>query len=274
MAVLCLPGIASAHTGEFEKFNYCPSTTPGVIKCLHAVTNSGKIVLGNKTTPIVNPVTLQGGYGKAVEGFATFYGAVNGGETLSKTPQPVPGGLAGIVPPESAPLLIKILLALAFENGFTGVNATLELAEPASEIRLNNFNLTTGSSGTALQLPVRVHLENPFLGSSCYVGSSTNPIIWNLTTGTTSPPAPNEPITGKSGFISIIEEEEIVHDEGNELVDNSWAAPEATGCGEGLSLLVDPIIDLAVGLPASAGKNAAILQNTLDIATPGSVNAH
>ena len=42
----------------------------------------------------------------------------------------------------------------------------------------------------AMKLPVKMHLENPFLGSNCYVGSSSSPLIWNLTTGTTAPPAP------------------------------------------------------------------------------------
>src|SRR5690242_14891936 len=92
-AALCTAGGVSAHTGEFARFDYCPSTTEGVIKCIYSVTNSGTIVLGAKTTPIVNPVTLQGGYGKAnAEHIAKFYGATNG-VTLSKTPQPVPGGL-------------------------------------------------------------------------------------------------------------------------------------------------------------------------------------
>jgi hypothetical protein len=278
---LCLVGTvasglatsAMAHEGEFAKFNFCPSTTTGVAKCLYSVTNKGKIVLGNKTTPIVNPVTLQGGYSKEnSEHISSFY-AASGAETLSKTPQPVPGGLAGIVPPESAPPLVKAALAFFFENGLTGVNATLELAKPANQIQLSNYNLLA-EEGIALKMPVKIHLENPFLGGSCYVGSSSAPIIWNLITGTTSPPEPNSPITGKPGFANLKEEFEIAELTENELVDNAWAAPEATGCGGLLSVLVDPIIDLTVGLPAAAGKNTAILENTIDIATVGAVNIH
>ena len=274
LVALAAPATATAHEGEFKQFNYCPSTESGVIKCLHSLTTGGKIVLGNKTTPIVNPVTLQGGYrAPNEEHVAEFVAAANGGETLTKTPQPVPGGLAGIVPPESAPFLVKLAIAFFFENGLTGVNATLELAKPANEIQLNNFNLLVGE-GTALKLPVMIHLENPFLGSSCYVGSASNPIIWNLTTGQTSPPSPATPITGKPGFPEFKENEEIAEVTENELVDNTWAAPKATGCGGALSLLVDPVIDLAVGLPAAAGTNTAALQNTIDIATTASVNNH
>ena len=265
---------AFAHEGDFEKFNYCPSTTPGVFKCLDSVTYGGSIVLGNKTTKIVNPVTLQGGFTEEnSEGISSFFAATNGGETLTKTPQPVPGGLVGIVPPESAPLLVKIALKLALENGFTGVNATLELAKPASEIKLNEYALLVGE-GVALKLPVMIHLENPFLGSSCYVGSSSAPIIWNLTSGTTSPPAPYAGITGKAGFPFVKDEYEIAEVSENELVENNWAAPKATGCGGILSALVDPVIDATVGLPAGAGVNAARLENNIAVATSGSVNSH
>jgi hypothetical protein len=272
VAGLCVPAAALAHTGEFAKFNYCPSTTTGVVHCLYSVTNGGEIILGKKTTPIVNKVTLQGGYSKEVEGFSTFYAATNN-ETLSKTAQPVPGGLLGIVPPASSPPLVKLLSKYFFENEITGINATLELAKPASEIRLSTFNLEIGEE-IALKLPVKVHLENPFLGSSCYVGSSSSPLIWNLTTGTTSPPEPNKPITGKPGFVESKDENEIIQLNENSLVENAWSTPGASGCGGILSFLVDPVIDSVIGLPSAAGNNTSILNNTIDTATVGSVNAH
>ncbi|HSZ68917.1 MAG TPA: hypothetical protein VK756_01010 [Solirubrobacteraceae bacterium] len=273
MAMLCLPAAALAHSGEFAKFNYCPSTTTGVAHCLISVTNSGEIILGKKTTPIVNPVTLQGGYSEEnSENFSTFYAATNG-ITLSKTKEPVPGGLLGIVPPESSPPLVKLLSKFFFENELTGINAVLELAKPASEIKLSNLNLEL-EEGIALKLPVKVHLENPFLGSSCYVGSSTSPLIWNLTTGVTNPLAPNKAISGKAGFVEIKEKFEIVQLNENSLVENAWSAPAASGCGGVLSFLVDPIIDTEIGLPATDGNNTAILNNTIDSATVGSVNAH
>src|ERR1700753_2094254 len=56
---------ASAHSGNFSAFNYCPWTTTGVVKCVQSVTKGGKVILGKKTVPIVNPVTLQGGIGKS-----------------------------------------------------------------------------------------------------------------------------------------------------------------------------------------------------------------
>src|SRR5690242_9092938 len=84
---------ASAHTGEFAKFNYCPSTNTEVYKCLYSTVEGGEVVLGTKKVPIVNPVVLQGGYSKASKAtsfISKFFAATNG-QTLSKTPQPVPG---------------------------------------------------------------------------------------------------------------------------------------------------------------------------------------
>jgi len=273
LAALCLPAAASAHTGDFAKFNQCPSHTTGVVHCLYSVTNSGEIVLGSKTTKIEHPVTLQGGYSEEnAEGFSTFTAASNG-ETLTKAAQNVPGGLLGIVPPESSPPLVKLLSKFFFENGLTGVSATLELAKPASEIKLSNFNLLV-EEGTALYLPVKVHLENPFLGSSCFVGSSSSPIIWPLTTGPTNPSLPNKSITGKPGFVELKDSFEIAELTENTLVENAWSAPTATGCGGILSFLVNPIINSMIGLPSTDGHNTAILNNTIDTATVGSVNAH
>jgi hypothetical protein len=264
---------AFAHTGEFSKFNYCPSTNAEVKKCLDSVTVGGDIILGKKTTPIESPVTLQGGYGKAnAEHISKFFEATNG-ITLSKTPQNVPGGLLGIVPPESSPPLVKLLSKFFFENSITGVKATLELAKPASEIQISEFNLLIEEE-VALKLPVKVHLENPFLGSSCYVGSSSSPLIWNLTTGPTAPPGPNTSIHGTSGLLEGKEEDEIITLTGNELVENAWAAPEATGCGGILSFLVDPVIDSELGLPAKAGMNTAILKNNIAISSAAAVNLH
>ena len=212
---------ASAHEGEFARFNYCPSTNEAVKRCLYSVTEGGEVVLGNEKVPIENPVTLQGGYGKvnSETHLSPFFEATNG-VTLSKTPQSVPGGLLGIVPPEKSPWIVKQLSKFFFENSLTGVNATLELAKPASEIQISEAHLLFQEEA-ALKLPVKVHLENPFLGSGCYVGSSSSPIWWNLTTGTTEPPAPNEPISGSAGEGEFLESGTILKLTGNKLVDNA-----------------------------------------------------
>ena len=281
VGVLTMTAGASAYSGNWARFNQCPVSNPAVLKCLQSVTKGGKVVLGKKTVPIVNPVILQGGsgeseYNEAGEEFVQkFYGAANG-DTLSKTPQPVPGGLSGLVNcKEISNFIVRLGCESVFENGLTGVNATVELARPATEIVLSEGNLAF-QEGRALTLPVKVHLENPFLGSTCYIGSSSSPIMWNLTTGTTKPPAPNTPISGSSGTLELIEKEELAVFNKVKLVDNAWSAPGASGCGGfGVELSLNPIINASVGVPAAAGKNTSILENTtVSVADKGAVQSH
>ena len=246
-------------TGEYVRFQYCPYTVVEAgRRCTHAVTEGGEVVLGSKKTPIVNPVTLQGAFGKAdAEGFSKFFGATNG-VTLEPVPQPVPGGLLGLVPPENSPPLIAALVELAAENGLTGVNATLELARPASEIKFSERHVAEGI-GLGLKLPVKVRLENPLLGSNCYVGSESAPVWWELT---------SEPPVGAPGEVEFLEEGRILKLSNNVLSDNTWAAPKASGCGGVLlAPLIDPVINLAAGLPSKSGVNSAVLENTIHVTT-------
>ena len=113
------------------------------------------------------------------------------------------------MPPETSPALVKLPSAFFFENALTGVSATLELAKPASEIRINENHLAEGQ-GVVLKMPVMMHLENPFLGKSCFVGSSGSPINWELRPDATSPPLPNKSITGKPGEVEFLEEGRIL----------------------------------------------------------------
>lgn len=252
--------------GEFTKFQYCPWTNPEVVKCIYSVTKSGTVVMGSKKVPIENPVTLQGGYGQPNKEtkISKFFGATNG-VTLEKVKQPLPGGLAGLVNcKEISNFFLRVSCEITFENGLTGVNTVLELAKPASAIEINE-NAMSHKEGVALKLPVKVHLENPFLGSNCYVGSEGSPLIWNLTSGKTSPPPPNESIEGSFGKASFLEEGLILHLDENVLVDNAWAAPSTNGCGGIFSFILDPIVSLASGLPASAGHNSTTMKNSVDI---------
>jgi hypothetical protein len=223
--------------------------------------------------PISSTITLQGGlHENTSTGLDEFIGAEYG-ETLSHTPQKVPGGLAGLVKcDEISNWLERIACELVFENGLTGVNVTTELAEPANKIGISTENLLV-ESGTALSLPVKVHLENPFLGEECYLGSDSSPIRIALTTGTTSPPAPNKPISGSGGIATFNSSFTIITLEKNKLVNNSFAAPGAEGCGGIFSGLIDPIVDSKLGLPAAAGHNTAILAGTLKTASAAATEA-
>ncbi len=86
--------------------------------------------------------------------------------------------------------------------------------------------------------------------------------------GRPSPPEPNKPIKGSKGTLEFKDDFALVILSGGSLVDNAFAAPEATGCGGSLSKLVDPLVDSLLGVPAAAGHNTAILKGKLESATP------
>ena len=268
------PALATEHhpKGNFAPFAQCPLSNASVTQCVVASTSSGEFTVGKKTVPITKTITLQGGTIPIKESSEVTFVAAENGETLSKTPQTVPGGLFGIKAPESWPKALQELFNKFIDEGLTGVTETTELTKPASEIKLNTGNLIF-ERGVALQLPVKVKLSNVFLGSSCYVGSESHPIILNLTSGTTSPPEPNKPIKGSAGELEILEEGALLRLIGGSLVDNAFAAPEATGCGGVFSALVDPLVNSIFGVPAAAGLNTAILTGKLEDAAAAAVKA-
>jgi hypothetical protein len=264
-AVLIVPATSAsaALTGEYAKFQTCPLSNPSVEACLYAESTTGSFTIGKKTVPLVKPVVLKGGaYGpEGIIGPLTFVGPTDG-LVISKTPQPVPGGLLGVTAPSWWPQVLKDLFNETINNGFTGVTATVELAGSASAVKANFLNAFTGG-GPAFSMPVKVKLDNPFLGSSCYIGSNSNPVKLNLTTGATSPPPPNTSISGSSGVPGEDPNERFIFLKGNRLVDNSFSAPGASGCGGFLfSWAVDPLVDSILGTPSPAGTNTAILEGT------------
>lgn len=261
---LAAPAMAGKPTGDYANFTQCPLSNSEVITCIYGQTTSGEFVIGSTSVPLTKATTLQGG----LTGAGAFVGAANG-ETLSKTPQTVPGGLLKIVAPSWLPGFLQILFNEYINKGITGVTATTELVGTPS---INLFAALLGE-GTALSLPVRVHLENLFLGGGCYVGSKSHPVNVELTTGTTSPPEPNKPITGSPGEPESKDEGQLLILRKNSLVNNSFAAPEAEGCGGLFSFLIDPAVDAELGLPSAAGHNTAILNGTQELAGAKAVKA-
>ncbi|HWY91144.1 MAG TPA: hypothetical protein VNY31_10780 [Solirubrobacteraceae bacterium] len=276
-AGLASPALATPK-GEFAVFADCPLSNPNVHGCIVSKTESGKFIIGKRTVPIENVITLQGGFegenpcnfpfqGKG-ECRLPFVGAADG-NTLSKTAQNVPGGLLNLINcKEITNKGERELCEFFFEKGITAVTATTELAAPASSIGLSeaallNPVLSEAFGIPALQLPVKIKLSNPLFGTKCYIGSEAEPIILNLITGKTNPPKPNESITGKIGTFESNEAGDILTISHNSLVDNSFAAPGVNGCGGSFSSLLDPLIDAQLGLPSTAGHNTAILEGTL-----------
>jgi len=149
-------------------------------------------------------------------------------------PERVPGGLLGI---EWIP--------------GTSVLAITELAGPSSAIKIE-------PNTSRLRVPIKVRLENLLIGMNCHIGTNSRPINLDLITGTTSPPAPNRPITGRRGTFAPIPGGFSFL--GNTNVENSFAVPGATECGLGLGL-INSLVNLKLGLPSAAGNNSITLNN-------------
>jgi hypothetical protein len=269
------PALALKPTGDFVNFGNCPTKVTGVNFCVFAQTTSGEFKVKKTTVPITKTITLQGGIIENLEtGAETWVNAANGAETLSKTPQNVPGGLLKIVAPTFFPEILQIIFNEFISKGITGVNATAELVGP---ITIKRGALFEGSPD-ALGLPVRVHLENGFLGPKCYVGSSSKPVNIELTTGTTSPPLPNLPITGSFGEVEIKDEGQLAILRKNSLVNNTFSAPTSEGCGSQILFglftgIIDGAVDSQLELPSASGNNTAILNGTLENASASGVIA-
>jgi len=290
LAVTALASFAFASSaaaepkGVFSVFSDCPTTTPGVALCIYGVTTSGEFSLGKTKVPINKTITIQGGAiptGNPENGKEYFLAPAKDGNSLSKTALNVPGGIFGINCYEIKgegwlENAARVLCKEIFENAYTGVTATTELVATPTNPPILDLVALSQEEGTALTLPVRVHLKNPLLGNTCYIGSTAHPIQLHLTTGATAPPPPNKSIHGARGQAETLErnEEFMLRLYNNSLVDNSFAAPGAEGCGEAFAFLIDPLIDAKIGLPSAAGHNSAILSGELKSATVEAVEAN
>jgi hypothetical protein len=220
----------------FTQFRGCPRPEEKVMYfCVRSDISGGHLQTGKKNVPIENPLKLVGGTDPAFEGFTA-----NSEGGLSKVKQKVPGGVIGLTG-------LTWLLEFFGSDALT-LYATTELA-----------GIPTNFTGASVTLPIKVHLETPsgVLGSTCYIGSNTSPMVLKLITGTTEPPPPNKPISGKA--FEFEEEGGIVHLENGVFVDNSFAAPGANGCTLKLfgfiPISLNSFVNSQSGLPSPAGTN-------------------
>ncbi|HEY6760578.1 MAG TPA: hypothetical protein VI318_13860 [Baekduia sp.] len=260
---------AASPTGIYSGFKYCPYTNSAVANCLRSVSTSGSFKLGNASVPVSAPITFQGGFTVGPTFSTTFFPAV-GADTLSKTPLDVPGGLLGLVNPGG----FGGLLEQAFENAIHSANGVTATAELAGTPQFSYLAFLT-ANGPTVTLPIRVHLQNPFLGPDCYIGSSSNPITLRLTVGTTTPPAGTAPITGSQGSISTDDNSTVLTADGVTLVDNAFSVPAASNCGYLPldKLLITGAVNLREGLPSAAGNNSASLSGQTQVGVASAVAA-
>lgn len=264
LGVLVFSGTAVANpTAEFAPFADCQFKNPAVELCLYAESSSGSLELGSKTIPLVNPIALQGGVTETGTG-TQFYSATSGA-TLTKAPQPVPGGLIGQTAPLTWPAWLQEYFNEAIEGGMTGLDVTIELAAPASSIGIELPNVLTEEE-PAFALPVKFHIENTILGGECYVSSNTEPILLELTSGESGA------LHGSAGTLNVNGPGSLVTLNGAELVDGTFAAPEASGCGGEFAPYFDPLVNSIFGLPAASG-NGFDFEGSIEVAERLAVKA-
>jgi hypothetical protein len=239
LAVFAPASFAAPNPG-FEAFVGCPNA-PQVFFCIRSETNGGHIQIGSKDVPINQQVVFSGG---VINDFSTIQYTAQGG--LQSPPLRVPGGLVGLTG-------ISEFIINLITFGANNVYAKTELVGVPHAV-----NFLEG-----LQLPVQVKLQNPFLTSSCSIGTAANPVTFNLTTGTTAPPPPNTPISGhlNDGFDDPTNPLVLLFPN-NTYVDNAFAAPAVNNCGLFTFGLINAAVNLTSGLPSAAGRNTAVLSST------------
>jgi hypothetical protein len=262
------PALAS---NSYEKyFSQCPINFPGAEYCLYGTTTSGEVAIGKTKVPIEKEIIQQGGALPIGGENYVVLPALNG-ESLSKAEQNVPGGLLDFINCKE----IKgegffekgerAVCESIFENKFTGVTATTESVGNEANPPILNFDNLFGESGTALTLPIRVHLKNPLLGESCYIGSEANPIELHLSTA---------PPKGKVGNLGEEENGGILVAKEVTFVDTKFSVPTAEGCGGFFSFLIDPVVNGKLGLPSKEGNNVAILTGEQKLSSVETVKKH
>ena len=183
--VLPVTALASASPamaepkGIFKIFKECPTEVPVVTVCNYNTTTSGEFKLGSTTVPINKTIIQQGGLIPTgnPENEREFFGyPAKNGESLSKTALNVPGGLTGLIKCETLAEPFRALCKIALESGPLEVTATTELVANEKNPVIFNEQALSEEKGTAVTLPVRVHLKNTFLGNSCYIGSESSPL--------------------------------------------------------------------------------------------------
>jgi hypothetical protein len=231
---------------NLAQFAHCPVNVKSVTLCLYSSMATTQFTLGSTTVSSTAPTTLSLGLVIASNGSDQVVEPTDGTSPLVAPEIPLPNGLLGIPGTGFGPLAVNTQAQL------TG----------APTLSLTNL---LNQEGNAFTMPIDVLVTSAIgvLGSSCTIGSQTNPSLLRLTTGTTKPPAPNKPLSGSRGKLSTAPDEELI-DSGIRLVNNSFAVGGANNCGPTSLLypLVDGIINAQKGLPVPAGNNTVILTGT------------
>lgn len=219
-------------------FSDCPKLPagyePGSFLCVLIHITGGELIMGNSNQIISRDITVPFAQGTDPAGNAVL---VPG--TMTSSPMPVDGGI--------------FLAPLA--NGITSRDPNLRL-----EVKPVGVGIAIDPTGnTAAIISQKIQAINPVFGNRCYVGTNQTPITVDPTFNTTSPPPPNQPISGHIDSVETLGNEIVII---GTAVDNAFATPAAVGCGPD-SALTQAVNEVSA-LPSPAGTNTAIFQVTAE----------
>ncbi|MFJ7254658.1 hypothetical protein ACIQWV_19270 [Streptomyces sp. NPDC098085] len=249
--------------GNWAPFTRCPVDDPAMLAadgqaeiaiCVASHSASGSIKLGN-TLATTGANDLQFGVVRNAATGASRIVAPAGGAIVG-APTEIPGGLLGLMCPNGIPVISDICRQLT-DNSLNRVVATVQSAGTPS-----NFDLTAGMTGgkPIVDIPVRIHLENPFLGSKCYIGTTSNPVVLrpqNLTTPALA--SQRFDANGTPNTRGVLNRVALT---GNAQGDSSFAVPGVSGCGPLTLGELNWAVNLKTGLPSATGNNNLVLNDT------------
>lgn len=249
---------APTLAGAWAPLNRCPVDDAAMLAadgvtvaalCVSSTATSGTFSIGD--TPLTTGVTdLQMGL---LNRTGTYSVVAPSGGAIVGAPVAIPGGLLGLMCPSTIPFISDICRQV--EN--SPLNEIIATIQPAGAP--SDFNLAAGLGvgQPIVTLPVKIKLDNPFLGSNCYIGSNSSPIV--LKPANTARPtgrvvrfnADGTPsATGEMGYVSL---------SGASQADSTFAVPAATGCG--LFGILSGAVNDRQGLPSPAGSNSMVLND-------------
>jgi hypothetical protein len=266
LAIALPAGVAHATTlnGDWASFTRCPVNASSMLaadgvntvaQCSDTSSPSGSITIGSQTLSI-GATDLQVGVLTNTSNFTYTPVAPSGGAIIAP-PVTVPGGLLGLVCWQNIPIITQIC------NGITNssLNTVTATIEPAGNPSNLNLGAAFGAGQTIMTVPVKIQLSNPILGSNCFIGSNSNPIVLNPE-NSVAPPNGTFDTFDANGTSDPNGAFQLLDVSGSSIVDNTFSVPAATGCGGILfSWAVDPVVDLKEGLPSASGHNSLTLDN-------------
>ncbi|MDT0393870.1 hypothetical protein [Streptomyces edwardsiae] len=250
-----------ALNGEWAPFTRCPVDAPAMLaadgfertpQCVVSTSASGSIKLGD-TVVTTGKTNLQIGVVQNADGTSTVVAPASG--ALVAEPATVPGGLLGLMCPSD--IFVITGLCESLENSsLNKITATMEsVGAPYA------FDQTAGvlTDTPIVALPVRIHLENPLLGSKCYIGTAAHPIV--LRPENRDFPAFGMSFFDGDGTVDPAGEMSRIDLTGAPQNDSTFAVPAASGCGLNIGL-INAAVNAKTGLPSAAGSNSLTLENT------------